>query len=380
VIDSQNPRAAVMENGGGTTPPGGPGTVVSRLTEIWQPLLNNAAISEDQDYFDLGGDSSLAVQMFAQIERVFGVKLPLATLYEAPTIAQLAEILRNQTSESRWSPLVAIQPNGTRPPLFCFHGAGGNVLSYRELSVYLGSDQPVYGLQCQGLDGDSPLLTKIEDMAALYVKAIRNTQPKGPYFLTGYCMGGTLAYEAAQQLRGQGEEIGFVALLDTMNWHKIPLNFWTKSSYWLQRLWFHAASFRHLDSKGKKEFLEEKVAALRNRIPVWKGMLAARLGHKTTGHADAQLLAEVWKTNDKASWAYVPQPFDGCITDIRPTKQYSVFSGPELKWDQLARRGQETMVLPVYPATMLIEPFVRDLASAIRISMDSKILGVATCK
>lgn len=163
--------------------------VVGQLTSIWQGLLGLPSISPDQNYFDLGGDSSLAVQMFAQIEKAFQVKLPLATLYEAPTIAELAAILQSEVSDARWSPLVPVQPNGSRPKFFCFHGAGGNVLSYRELSLHLGNDQPFYGLQCQGLDGTSPLLTRVEDMASIYVKAIRKVQPDGPYFLGGYCMG-----------------------------------------------------------------------------------------------------------------------------------------------------------------------------------------------
>jgi thioesterase domain-containing protein/acyl carrier protein len=350
--------------------------VESKLIPVWQQLLNVSSISVDQDYFDLGGDSSLAVQMFAQIENIFSIKLPLATLYEAPTIAQLAGILRREVSDSRWSPLVAIQPNGTRPPFFCFHGAGGNVLSYRELSVHLGNDQPVYGLQCQGLDGDSPLLTRIEDMVTLYIRAIRKVQPNGPYFLGGYCMGGTVAYEAAQQFQAQGEQVALLALFDTMNWNKIPLTFLSKSSYWCQRLWFHAASFFQLDSAGKRDFLREKWSVLRNRIPVWKGRLLAELGKRPGADvADSLLLAKVWHTNDVASWAYLPQPFRGKLTDFRPMKQYRVFSQPGVKWDQLAQGGQETIVLPVYPATMMVEPFVKELARALKQAMDSAILG-----
>src|ERR1035441_10075058 len=111
--------------------------------------------------------------MFAQIEKEFNVRLPLATLYEAPAIEDLARILNRDAAPSRWSSLVAIQPSGSRPPFFCFHGEGGNVLIYRKLSQYLGSDQPFYGLQSQGLDGNSPLLKTIEQMAALDRKSTR---------------------------------------------------------------------------------------------------------------------------------------------------------------------------------------------------------------
>ena len=106
----------------------------NQLAGIWRELLGVESIGVDQNFFDLGGDSSLAVRMFAEIEKAFKVKLPLATLYETPTIEELGRVLRGETLTSGWSPLVAIQLAGSRPPLFCFHGAGGNVLIYRDLS------------------------------------------------------------------------------------------------------------------------------------------------------------------------------------------------------------------------------------------------------
>src|SRR5207249_8411 len=228
---------------------------VTELTRIWQDLLGVESISPDQNYFDLGGDSILAVQLFAQIEKVFQIKLPVATLFEAPTIEALAQILQREAPASGWSPLVAIQPNGSHPPFFCFHGAGGNVLIYRELAKYLGPDQPFYGLQSQGLDGTCAPLTKIEDMAALYVKEIRKAQPHGPYLLGGYCGGGTIAFEAAQQLRAKGEQIALLALFDTSNWSKIhPPSLPANAFYALQRFLFHAANFFKLDSDGKIKF------------------------------------------------------------------------------------------------------------------------------
>src|SRR5580698_8234392 len=212
-----------------TQTPVAPDDIELQLTRIWQDLLGIEPITPDQNYFDLGGDSSLAVHLFVQIEKVFNVKLPIFTLFEAPTIAELAAVLRRDAAPDGWSPLVAIQPIGSRPPFFCMHGAGGNVLIYRELSKLLGDDQPFYGLQAQGLDGNAPPLTKIEDMAALYVKEIRRVQPRGPYFLGGYCLGGTIAYEVAQQLRAQGQEVALLALLDTTDWSKIPaVNIWNE--------------------------------------------------------------------------------------------------------------------------------------------------------
>jgi phthiocerol/phenolphthiocerol synthesis type-I polyketide synthase E len=342
-----------------------------RLARIWQEELGVDVVSPDQNFFDLGGDSSLAVRMFSQVEKIFGVKLPLATLYDAPTIDELAVILRGEASNHRWSPLVPIQVAGSRPPFFCIHGAGGTVLMYRELSQRLGDDQPFYGLQSQGLDGVAPPLRRVEEMAAIYVTEIKKVQPQGPYFIGGYCMGGTVAYEVAQQLCEQGETVALLGLFDTMNWHKIPLHIWSKSSHAIQRLCFHASSFLSLDFSDKTKFFEEKVEILRNRIPVWKGKLLTRFQENGRGAAsDSLVLAQIWQANDRASWTYVPKPYPGVLTDFRPRKQYRVFSKPDYKWDQLAK-GVEVVVLPVNPASMLVEPFVGQLAIALRQSMDA---------
>ena len=345
-----------------------------RLARIWQDLLGIVSIGPDENYFDLGGDSSLAVHMFAQVEKQFHVKLPLATLYDAPTIRELACILRCEAPATGWSPLVAIQSAGSRPPFFCFHGAGGNVLSYRQLSMHLGPDQPFYGLQCQGLDGTCLRLTRIEDMAALYVKEIRRVQRHGPYFLGGYCMGGTLALEAAQQLHAAGESIALLALFDTMDWSKILVTVWNLGYYNWQRLVFHAASFLGLDSAGKIKFFREKVGVVRSRIPVWRGLLLEKFSRNSqVAQSESRLLGQIWQTNDRAVWHYTPQPYPGKITDFRPAKQYRIFDQRDAKWDRLAKGGQEIIVLPVYPAGMLLEPFVEHLADALRKSIDAVI-------
>ena len=342
-----------------------------QLLGIWQELFGVESVGLEQNFFDLGGDSSVAVQMFARVDAVFKVELPLATLYDAPTVADLARIIRGETASSGWSPLVAIQPAGSRPPLFCMHGAGGNVLLYRDLSRHLGADQPFYGLQSQGLDGSSPPLTRIEEMAALYLKEIRRVQRHGPYYLGGYCGGGTIAFEIAQRLDAAGESVALLALFDTMNWSRAPLTPWDKASYTCQRLMFHAASFWGLAFQAKVRFFKGKMEVLRSRIPVWRGMVGAKLGkHPHYAPSNSLAMAEIWQANDRACWNYVPKPYRGKVTDFRPTKQYGIFKRPDLKWDKLAQGGQEIIVLPAYPAGMLMEPFVDKLALALRKSMD----------
>jgi phthiocerol/phenolphthiocerol synthesis type-I polyketide synthase E len=350
------------------------------LVRIWQELLGIETVGTDQNYFDLGGDSSLAVHLFARIEKQFKVKLPLATLFEAPTIDELARVLLEETttkSTSGWSTLVAIQPNGARPVFFCMHGAGGNVLIYRELAKQLGADQPFYGLQAQGLDGGCTPLTTIDEMGALYATEIRKFQAHGPYFIGGYCMGGTLAYEVARQLRIAGEEVALLALFDTMNWSNIRVPSVTAKAYHaIERIFFHAANFFRLDGAGRREFFGEKAEALRNRLPVWKGMLLARFSKsEAVATSQSRTLAQIWQANDRACLLYVPQPFPGVVTDFRPMKQYRMFDLPNAKWERLAQGGAQVVNLPVYPAGILVEPFVRHLATSLRKAIDAAMHG-----
>ncbi|MGF1602640.1 MAG: amino acid adenylation domain-containing protein [Thermosynechococcaceae cyanobacterium] len=189
----------------------------ARLVMAWSRVLRQddkvIDIGIHDNFFELGGNSIIGAQLCAEIAKNWGKALPLATLLQAPTIAQLAHYLDHnlETSESS---LVTLQPNGSQPPLFCIHGVGGNVMSFYELAHSLGQEQPVYALQSQGLEGKTKPLTTIEAMARCYLAQIQAVFPHGPYLLAGYCMGSFIALEMAHLARLQGEEIGFLALLD----------------------------------------------------------------------------------------------------------------------------------------------------------------------
>ena len=185
-----------------------------RLVAIWEELLGRAPIGIRESFFDLGGHSLLAVRLMARLRAELGRDLPLATLFELGTVERLAQLLRATRYEPVVGTLVAIQPNGSRPPLFCVHPAGGNVLCFAALARALGRDQPLYGLQSAGLAvGGKPDET-VEAMAERYVRALRERQPRGPYHLLGYSAGGTIAYAMATKLRTSGEAIASLTLLD----------------------------------------------------------------------------------------------------------------------------------------------------------------------
>ncbi len=187
-----------------------------QLTALWQQVLDVSKIGIHDNFFDRGGHSLKAAHLFFLLEQVYGRRLPLATLFQAPTIAELASVLSHEHWTPPWQSLVAIQPSGTAIPIFMVPGVGGNVLPFAQLAKLLGPNQPSYGLQARGLDGKEAPFTSVPEMASHYIAEIRRVRPNGPYIVLGNCTGGLIAYEMAQQLLGQGQAVTLV-LMET--WH-----------------------------------------------------------------------------------------------------------------------------------------------------------------
>lgn len=194
-------------------PPRSPTEVA--LARIWSDVLGVAEIGVHDDFFDLGGDSLLAVEVFARVARELDVELPLGALGQRPTVAGLAELLTGERTDA-WRPLVPIRVDGERTPLFCVHGGSGNVASFPLLARALPAGRPVYALQWDGLDG-SPGSRTVEDMAERYVAEVRSVQPRGPYLLAGQCIGGLVAQEMARRLRAGGDDVPLVVMWDSPN-------------------------------------------------------------------------------------------------------------------------------------------------------------------
>jgi amino acid adenylation domain-containing protein len=190
-------------------------TIEQNLIEIWEEVFDLRPIGTQNNFFDLGGHSLLAVRLFSKIEKCFNRNLPLSALLQAPTIEQLANLLKQEESKMDCSPLVKIQDGDEKPPLFCIHGGGFNILIYRDLALNIGSNQPVYGLQARGLREGESIADCLEEIATDYVQEIRKIQPHGPYYLVGLSNGGNIALEMAQQLQIQGEEVALLGMFDT---------------------------------------------------------------------------------------------------------------------------------------------------------------------
>ncbi|HZI06168.1 MAG TPA: amino acid adenylation domain-containing protein, partial [Archangium sp.] len=185
------------------------------LVHVWEEVLGVKPVGVTDSFFELGGQSLLAVRLVARLRERWGHAVPLAVLFEGPTVEALAARLRAGVPASAQGNRVTLQPEGTGTPVFWVHPVGGNVLCYAELARHLGTGRPFHALQATGLDGSEAPLTRVEDMARRYVEQVRAVQPEGPYLLGGWSLGGTVAYEMARELRRQGQEVALLVLLDS---------------------------------------------------------------------------------------------------------------------------------------------------------------------
>jgi len=347
-----------------------------QLTQIWEKVLGKKPISVNDNFFDLGGHSLIAVRLFDQIEKTFGKTLPLATLFQAATIEELANILRQSGCSASWSSLVPIQTGGSKPPLF-FLPSGGAVgcnLGFANLASLLGSDQPVYGLQQQGLDKrQTSLYSSIEELAAHYIKEILTIQPNGSYLLAGLCFGGTVAFEIANQLRKQGHKVALVALFDSYapkSSFNRPLLPYEALFY---RITFHLSNFSQLCLKEKLIYVVERVKSRFNQI-AYKFSLRRRhslppsLQYFHAEELNGQLLRN-----------YLPQVYPEPVTLFRSSRLIGErYCGHDMGWSQLSAGGVEIHKIPGYFGSILSEPQLQILAEKMRSCIDKAQTEIST--
>ena len=190
--------------------------IKAMLVSIFEQILQQTPIGEDDDFFDLGGDSIQGINLMLEIEKVTGQTLPVTVLFNAPSISRIAAHLAKQSAPQQCPCLVLFRSTGGhKPPLFLIHDITGDVLIFRDLASRLPLDRPIYGLRARGLENGEAPATDIEEMARDYLAQIRTVQPQGPYFLGGFSLGGIVAHEMANILHEQGQRIEWLGLFDT---------------------------------------------------------------------------------------------------------------------------------------------------------------------
>jgi thioesterase domain-containing protein len=335
-----------------------------RLAALWAEALGVERPGVRDDFFASGGHSLLAVRLFARVQRELKVDLPLAVLFEAPTIERLAERIRGRAlpagngagTQQALEHAVLIRDGGPRPPLFCIHGAGGQVVTFAGLAQHLRPDRPFYGIQARGIDGRKRPFSRVQDMATAYLDEIRKVQPRGPYHLVGYCGGGTIAFEMAGMLRHGGEEVGLVALMDTYH----PEVDVTSARLQQLRTGLAAHGLRYLWHRGVQRMRRELEGLSRE----W------RIGyHRVLGGEVPLELREHWLTRAflRAEHGYRPRPYPGRLRLLRASDVSPLVAqvGPDLGWAGLATDGIEVFDVPGTHHTLVTEPNVQVVAAVL---------------
>ena len=332
----------------------------AKMTKIWEELLEKGPIGRHENFFDLGGHSLLAVCLFSRIKTVFGELLPLSTILHASSIEQLTKVLAKGKHLDLWDSLVPIQIRGFKPPIFAAHPISGHILIYADLSRILGPDQPFYGLQSLGLNGKTKPFTRIEEMAAHYIREIEEIQPQGPYFLVGGCMGGLVALEMAQQFHAKGQHVAFLGMMDTwlpssnpgfrtLNPDKFPN---------LRLLWDGGRRYyKQLREIGVLNWIPHTF----NKIQVFFDMVKRFDVHR--GDQVQKGIALVLAANLRASETYNPKPYAGKITYFLASARKNVgMLDPRLEWEAFAREGVEIFRIPAPDSGLLLaRPYVLEL-------------------
>ena len=332
-----------------------------QLVAIWEQVLAIKGLGITQNFFDLGGHSLLAARLISKIEKVTGHNLPAATLFRSPTVESLANTIRTQSWETHWSPLVELQAGNTSP-FFCVHPLGGALSRLRKLATLSGSDQQFYGLQPYGLDGKHEPHASVEEMARAYIAEIRRIQPRGPYRLGGYCLGGLVSFEMAQQLSADGEQVSLLLIIECdfpgtpeyLHLRAHPLT-WADS---------HLGELLRLRTTEKLRYIGRSVR--KAAVGIATRATPRKIREKNESSL-MRAMRRVTEVNMQAALIYQPRRYPGRVTlfcgSERPTRSYE---DRRLAWSQVAGGGLEVRLVPGNHVSILDHPQVETVAQELR--------------
>jgi amino acid adenylation domain-containing protein len=323
----------------------------TQLVQIWQEVLGVQPIGIRDTFFELGGHSLMAVRLISRIEKVVGVRLHLATLFQGPTIEQQAKIIRARDGEI--SLLIPIQSSGAKLPFFCVPGGGDNAFIFTDLAHHLGADQPFYAFRFSKREDEQTGDAWIKDMATQYIHEMKSVQPEGPYLLGGYCFGGQIAFEMAQQLYAQGQQVGLVAIFESYRPGSAHL------PGFIPRIRHHLSRFWQLSPKEKLTYL---LARFKTRL-----LKLSRKFDPNLGRSMHQALGGT---------AYAPQRYPGRLTLFHATERNpELYYDPYMGWGGLATGGIEVYAIPGAHIDAYKEPNVRTWAGQMRHCLDQAQLS-----
>ncbi len=346
-----------------------------QLTLLWEQALGGKNIGLKDNFFEIGGHSLLAVRVLAEIERTIGQKLPLVSLFQSPTIEQLARILEEKSASARhWPTLVPVKPSGSLPPLFLVARPRANPLGYVFLARHMPPDQPVYVLQSQRRDDEARgpyTQAEYEAAAREYLAAVPDQWRQGPYLLVGMCEGAHIAYEMTRQLEAQRIPVLLLGILDTSarNHEHVrattallglfhPRTAENSRNYclwYLHNLYRQLARFRRVSLRAKMQKLLGRMA--RALGPV------RRLLRPT---ADAPPAPRPASRRRQADRDGPLPPVQAPITVFRVKQDhYWRIADRDLGWTDRSKTRVEVLDISGAHTTLLREPFAKDLAATL---------------
>ncbi len=347
------------------------------LVEIWEEVLGVHPIGIKEDFFLLGGHSLLAVRLLLRIQEKITSKITLSALFQALTIEELAHRIREDSWRKNISSMVCLQPgvaDNLLPPLFFIHVLGTGLKFCRPLVKYLGPERPIYGLSIHLLDKQPQVRNRVEDLARFYIREVKEIYPDGPYLLIGFSFGGLVAFEMARQMRLNGDDIRFVALLDSM------LSSGYKKMDAKSRLIKHHEQWQSqgVSYLAKKVFSKMKYKWLVFKQKVNHLYLQTLIRYyKFTGRAGFMSVAlkefAAWNANKEASQHYVPEAYPGKITLFRSHERAIEFNScidPQFGWGDVSLGGLEIIDCLGNHVGILEEPYVKTVAKKLRHAID----------
>jgi amino acid adenylation domain-containing protein len=375
-----------------------PRTDVEReIALICQELLGVERIGVQDDFFELGADSLITLRITDHVRQRLGREVPAHAAFRGATVERMAQSLSGGVAGPSASPvLVPLQRGGSLPPLFFVHPAGGVVFPFVELARQLGPEQPFYGLQAAGLDGEGLPDVHVEDMARRYIEAIRTVSPRGPYYLGGFSFGCLVAYEMATQLRRAGEEVRFLGMVD----EPAPVDGHRPSPFIMAKLLTSGAAktawpylhdyfyLRHARGSGEDTGRSDKrLPSLRQLLTRGEGkneLLESFLARAAMSHfirpEDRPLalrqpamipMFRLFLLHVRETLEYQPRAYDGRITVLKCTRLGGRNrKDPTFGWGLLAAGGVDVHELPGEHLTLLRQPYVQLLADRLRRSLD----------
>jgi thioesterase domain-containing protein len=331
-----------------------------KLARIWADVLKLDRVGMHDNFFDLGGYSLLAVKLLKAVENLSTVNVSLASLFRAPTIKELADLLSAPHTQEEVAGVIPIQPDGSKPPFFCI-GAGP---LYRPLALRLGHDQPFLSLGTVKADIKAlPEPFRLEDIAACLIRKLISVQPTGPYFIGGWCYSGLLAYEVAQQLREKGQEVGLLVLLETLNdvkrrEHLLSQGFRSRVQRQVRKFRRLLTSMSKLGRKERWEYFSIAWDSLQKKLrrKLWYSYYRSRF-------AIGDRFRDYFKVGYFAIRNYVPKPYAGRVLLIWSASEIEQdIHNREISWRGLLDRSSEVHYVPAGHRDMFLEPNVGVLA------------------